>query len=114
MRANSQKGFSLLEMLFSVVIMLVASGAAFRALGYYQQNYGSTQLRADMHQGIRGALELMTQEVNQAGLLNFAPRTLSAAVTSSVTAQTVGLNSVDAIFVGEKLVVDTNDFQEEV
>src|SRR5262252_6459341 len=120
MKANSDKGFSLLEMLISLIILLIASGAAFRALAYYQLSYGSSQLRADMHMGVRSALELMAQEVNQAGLLPFGPpRKLSAAVSPSPTAQLVqvtagGVPNVSSIFVNEKLTIDTGSNQEDV
>ncbi len=115
MKANSDKGFSLLEMLISLIILLIASGAAFRALAYYQRSYGSSQLRADMHMGVRSALELMAQEVNQAGLLPFGPpRQLPAAVTPSATAQTVQVTSVNSIFVNEKLTIDSGSNQEDV
>src|SRR5262249_49560697 len=107
MKANSEKGFTLLEMLISVIILLIASGAAFRSLAYYQRSYGSSRLRADMHMGVRSALELMAQEVNQAGLLPFGPpRQLSAAVSASATAQPVQITSVNSIFVNEKLTID--------
>src|SRR5215470_13523596 len=100
MKANSDKGFSLLEMLISLIILLIASGAAFRALAYYQRSYGSSQLRADMHMGVRSALELMAQEVNQAGLLPFGPpRQLSGGVSASPSAQVAGVSSVSSIFV---------------
>src|SRR5215813_3278643 len=115
MKANSDKGFSLLEMLISLIILLIASGAAFRALAYYQRSYGSSQLRADMHMGVRSALELMAQEVNQAGLLPFGPpRQLPAAVTPSASAQPVQVTSVNSIFVNEKLTIDTGSNQEDV
>ena len=115
MKANSDKGFSLLEMLISLIILLIASGAAFRALAYYQRSYGSSQLRADMHMGVRSALELMAQEVNQAGLLPFGPpRQLPAAVTPSTSAQPVQVTSVNSIFVNEKLTIDTGSNQEDV
>jgi prepilin-type N-terminal cleavage/methylation domain-containing protein len=116
MKANSEKGFSLLEMLISVVILLITSGAAFYALAYYQRSYGSSQLRADMHMGVRAALELMAQEVNQAGLLPFGPpRQLSAAVSPSPTAQPVQVvTSVNSIFVNEMLTIDTGSNQEDV
>ena len=115
MKANSDKGFSLLEMLISLIILLIASGAAFRALAYYQRSYGSSQLRADMHMGVRNALELMAQEVNQAGLLPFGPpRQLPAAVTPSASAQAVQVTSVNSIFVNEMLTIDTGSNQEDV
>ena len=115
MKANSEKGFSLLEMLVSVAILVVASGAAFYALAYYQRSYSSTQLKADMHMGVRGALELMAQEVNQAGLLPFGPpRRLSGGVSASPSAQVAQLTSVSSIFVNEKLTIDTGANQEDV
>jgi len=115
MKANSEKGFSLLEMLISVIILLIASGAALYALVFYQRSYSSSQLRADMHMGVRDALELMAQEVNQAGLLPFGPpRQLPAAVTPSPSPQTVQVTSVNSIFVNEKLTIDTGSNQEDV
>ena len=113
----------MLEMLVSLAVLLVVSGAAFSALIYYQKSYGSEQLKADMHSSMRGAIELMTQEIGQAGCLNFAPRTLGAAVTASTSAQTVVLTSPTTvvlpssaadIFVGEQLLVDTGAAQERV
>jgi|SRR5215813_11562797 len=119
MKVNSEKGFSLLEMLISVVILLIASGAAFYALAYYQRSYGSSQLRADMHMGVRAALELMAQEVNQAGLLPFGdPRQLSAAVSACPSPCSspppVQISSVNSIFVNEMLTIDTGSNQEDV
>src|SRR5262249_10490405 len=97
------------------------SGAAFYALAYYQRSYSSSQLRADMHMGVRDALELMAQEVNQAGLLPFGPpRQLgAAAISASPTAQSVQITSggtpdVNSIFVNEKLTIDTGSNQEDV
>jgi len=119
MKANSEKGFSLLEMLISLVILLIASGAAFYALTYYQRSYGSSQLRADMHMGVRATLELMAQEVNQAGLLPFGPpRQLSAAVSACPSPCSspppVQISSVNSIFVNEMLTIDTGSNQEDV
>jgi prepilin-type N-terminal cleavage/methylation domain-containing protein len=115
MKAHSEKGFTLLEMLISVIILLIASGAAFRALAYYQRSYGSSRLQADMHMGVRSALELMAQEVNQAGMLPFGPpRQLSSAVSPSASAQAVQITSVNSIFVNEKLTIDTGSNQEDV
>jgi len=101
-------------MMISLVVLLVVTAAAFYALRYYQQSYGSTRLRAVMHEGVRGVVELMTQEVGQAGLLNLAPRRTTAAVNVSLTPQSVRLTSIDGIFVGESLIVDLGSNEETV
>jgi prepilin-type N-terminal cleavage/methylation domain-containing protein len=113
-RESANQGFSLIEMMISIVILLIISASAFQAMTYYQKNYVSTQLRIDMHSSMRAALELMTQEVGQAGLLSFAPTTLSGAVTSNSNAQSVNVGSTNGMFVGEKLLIDTGDLQEVV
>jgi prepilin-type N-terminal cleavage/methylation domain-containing protein len=110
----SNDGFTLLELLVSIILLLIVSGSAFRALSYYQKNYLSTQIRVDMHGGTRAALELMTQEIGQAGLLSFTPRQISVAVTGNASPQSVTLSSVTDIFIGEKLLVDTGNVQEVV
>lgn len=113
MRSSKRnRGFSLLEMMVSVAILLVITGAAFAALSQSQKAYGTQQLQADMHAGVRGTVELMTQEIGQAGSLNFAPQTIPSAVTGSTTAQAVTLSSAANIYVGEVLTVDTGSNQE--
>jgi len=107
-------GFSLLELLIAMVIMLIVTGAAFSAMTYLQKSTASSNLRAEMHSSMRAALELMTQEIGQAGSLNFTPKTLSAAVTANSAAQAVTLNSTTGIFVGEILVIDIGTPQERV
>jgi type II secretory pathway pseudopilin PulG len=114
MRSQQQAGFSLLELLVSIGVMIVVSGAAFSALNFSQKVYASQQLEADMHAGMRGTLELMEQEVGQAGALNFAPQTLTGTVVGSAASQTVPLSSSDNVFVGELLTVDTGASQEVV
>jgi prepilin-type N-terminal cleavage/methylation domain-containing protein len=106
-RRKKQDGFTLLEMVVSLTVMLIVAGAAFGALDRAQTVYGSQEMQADMHAELRGTFELMSQEIGQAGSLNFTPTTLSAAVTGSGTAQTVTLASSANIFVGEELTVDT-------
>jgi prepilin-type N-terminal cleavage/methylation domain-containing protein len=111
---NKNRGFSLLEVMISLVVLLIVTGVVFYAMAYYQRSYGSTRLRAVMHEGVRGAVDLMSQEVGQAGVLDFTTRLTSAAITASLTPQTVTLNSVSSIFVGEDLIVDTNATEESV
>src|SRR5262245_22097976 len=111
---NKSRGFSLIEIMISLLVLMVVSGAAFSALAYYQKNYGSTRMRAVMHEGVRGAVELISQEVGQAGLLDFTTQTTSAAIPALPYQQTATLFSVDSIFNGEILVVDTSTQEESV
>jgi len=113
-RLSQSKGFSLIEMLVSLAVMLIVSGAAFYAMNFAQKQYGSQQLQADMHAGLRGAFEVMTQEIGQAGSLNLTPTTItpSAVTLGSSTAQTVGIGSAANVFVGEVLTVDAGSNQE--
>jgi hypothetical protein len=66
-----------------------------------------------MHSSVRGATELLQQEVGQAGLVSTpAPVTLSAAVAAG--SQTVGVSSAASLFVGEKVLMDAGENQEVV
>lgn len=109
---DKNDGFSLVELVVSMTVLLIVAGATLTALSYAERLYGSQQSQVDMHAGLRGSFELLTQEVGQAGSLNFVPQTLSANVTGSGSAQTVTLSSATNIFVGEQLTVDTGSFQE--
>jgi prepilin-type N-terminal cleavage/methylation domain-containing protein len=109
---NKSRGFSLIEVMISLLVLLVVAGAAFYALAYYQRNYGSSRARAVIHEGMRGAVELIAQEVGQAGLLDFTTTTTSAAITAQIGPQTVTLGSVNSIFNNEILIVGTADTEE--
>ena len=111
-KRQKEGGFSLVELLISLLILLLVSGTAFQAMSYYQKSYMSTQIQVDMHGAMRAALELLTQEIGQAGLLSFAPRTLTGAVTGSSNPQSVALSSMTDVFVGEKLLIDAGNSQE--
>jgi type II secretory pathway pseudopilin PulG len=63
----SAAGFSLLEMLASVVIMLVLLGAVFAFLFQVQKKMQGSQVVSESNQTARAAMELMTQEIGQAG-----------------------------------------------
>ena len=116
-RRRNVCGFSLLELLASISILLVIAAGVFSALAYYLGAYQRTQLTADMHDTTRSAIDLMTQEIGQAGLLSSSSSqltTLSAAVTASATSQNASLTSTAGLFVGEKLTMDIGSNQEVV
>lgn len=109
---DKNDGFSMLELLVSLTVLLIIAGGALSVLSYSQKLYSSQQSESDMHAGLRGTFELLTQEIGQAGALNFAPQTLTANVTGSNSAQTVTVSSVANVFVGEELTIDTGPSQE--
>src|SRR5262245_7402705 len=107
-RTDPEAGFNLPELLIAMAIMLLISGAAVTAL----LKMGSTQAtvwnRTQMHSGIRGATEVLQQEVGQAGRVSLpASVTLSGAVSLLPgTPQTVAVSSATGMFVGERLTID--------
>jgi prepilin-type N-terminal cleavage/methylation domain-containing protein len=112
---QTESGFSLLELVASISILLVIAGAAFSAMSSYQGMYQRTELTSDIHDTTRSAIDLMAQEIGQAGLLSSTSNqvtTLGAAVTGSGTAQSVAVTSASGVFVGEKLLVDVGSHQE--
>jgi prepilin-type N-terminal cleavage/methylation domain-containing protein len=111
---SGQSGFSLIELMVSLTVLLFVAGIALTALVSAQKIYTSQQSQVDMHAGLRGAFELLTQEIGQAGALNFPPVTLTATVHGSSTAQNAPVSSAASVFVGEKLVIDTSSSQETI
>jgi len=98
----------------SLTVMLLIAGAALAAMSRCIQIWNGQQMQADMHAGLRSTFQLMTQEIGQAGALNFTPQTLSVAVIGSPSAQSITLSSTANLFVGEKITIDTGTSQETV
>jgi prepilin-type N-terminal cleavage/methylation domain-containing protein len=108
----SSAGFSLLELLVSMAVLLVISGGVLSVIGFYQKSFTRTEVRSDMYENVRGVAELMTQEIGQAGLVSLPASTLSSVVASSVLAQTVNVSSTTSMFVNEQLLVDAGNSEE--
>jgi prepilin-type N-terminal cleavage/methylation domain-containing protein len=122
---KSESGFSLLELMVSMAVMLVISGAAVGAILKMTTTQATVWNRTQMHSGIRGATEVLQQEVGQAGRVtlisgsstcvnNTAVPCLNAFVTGSTTPQTVAVTSICGMFIGERLTVDVGSVQETV
>jgi prepilin-type N-terminal cleavage/methylation domain-containing protein len=115
--AHRQSGFSLLELLVSVLIITVLMAIVFQFLEINQKRHRSQQLMAEVTQGGRGAFEVMAQELNQAGYN--PPFTVSKRVGGSgPTAPGTGLISFPIaagtspatknVFYGTRLVIGNN------
>ena len=121
---KSESGFSLIELMVAMAVMLLISGAAITAVLKLSTTQSTIWNRTQMHSGIRGATEVLQQEVGQAGRIalisgsstctnNTAVPCLNAAVTAG-TAQTVNVTSICGMFIGENLAVDVGSSQETI
>jgi Tfp pilus assembly protein PilW len=113
--ARLSRGFTLVELLISLFVLMVITGAVFSLIGYQQTTSQTEQLKDDMYQSLRGAVELMAQEIGQAGLVSLPSNpqpTLFQAVTVNALAQAVTVSSTTSMFVGENLLVDNGTSEE--
>jgi type II secretory pathway pseudopilin PulG len=110
---RGERGLSLIEMMISMTVLMVVCATVMKGvLGLTDVSQMVTN-RTDMHNGVRNATELLTQEVGQAGRIALpAPVTLAAAGAIGNLAITV--DSTAGMFLGEKLLVGTDQEQETV
>lgn len=109
-RSSEPRGFSLIEVLISVMIITVLMSAVFQFMRFTQQRYRGDQLLAERNQGARSALELMTQELQQAGhnpnlTVN---RSLTAAVTPTGGKVDIAVNDTTGIFYGNLVEIGSS------
>ena len=110
---QSDQGFSLTEALIAVAMLLVLFSSAIPAL---QQTTKVSRVVGDtsaMHGSVRGATELLQQEIGQAGRVSL-PGPVTLAGTVAIGPATVSLSSATGLFVGAHVVVGTGDNAETV
>ena len=105
-------GFSLLELMVSMVILSLIMGGFISALSTSEQSYARTELGSDMYENVRSVAELLAQEIGQAGLVSLPTTTITAAVTIGATIATVSQTA--SMYVGEQLLVDAGSANEEL
>ena len=112
-RQDFEAGFTLIELIVSMVTLLVVSGTVTAALMQITNAELTLWNRTQMHSGVRSATELLQQEVGQAGRVVLpAAATLTGGVAPGTSA--VGVSDVAGMFVGEQLVVGTGASEETV
>ncbi len=113
LRQESEAGFTLIELIVSMVTLLVISGTVTAALMQLTNAELTLWNRTQMHSGVRSATELLQQEVGQAGRVALpAAATLAGGVAPGTSA--VAVSDVAGMFVGEQLTVGTGAFEETV
>jgi prepilin-type N-terminal cleavage/methylation domain-containing protein len=113
-----QKGFSLIELLVSLAILVIVAGTVIAGMINTTRSQGTVMNRTQVHASVRNATELMEQEIGQAGKLGSSPglqfSTAIAAVGSATpTLTATSGTATDGLFVGEQLVVDPSTTNEE-
>lgn len=106
-------GFSLPELLVSVLVLAVIVGTAAQLLLLAVNGQRTMWNRTQMHSSVRGAIELLQQEVGQAGLIAL-PGPAALTTDAAVGAQTVSVSSTAGLFVGVQVVVGAGAGQETV
>jgi prepilin-type N-terminal cleavage/methylation domain-containing protein len=108
-------GFSLLELMVALVILLSVTGIVMNAIMQMTLTQGTIGNRTEMHSSIRSATEVLQQEIGQAGRIPALPSyvTLSlpvlagSAVTATVTCATISTTPcVTGMFNNELLQID--------
>jgi len=99
-------GFSLLEMMVSLVVLLIVMSIVMSGMAQLTAGQGTIVNRTEMHRSVRGATELLQQEVGQAGRISLpATVALSAAASASSSAESVAVSSTAGMYVGMYLDV---------
>ncbi|MGH7461886.1 MAG: PilW family protein [Longimicrobiales bacterium] len=108
----ASRGFSLLELLISMVVLTIVMGALMQFMGMLQQRYTREQRAAGASQTGKTVLELLAMDTGQAGYLGGGETTTTANITADPAAQPailVNLNNIfNNIYVNRVLIVDLN------
>ena len=89
-RARTESGFSLIELLIATGLLLIISGVVTNALIQMTHSQKTIWNRTEMHSGIRGATELLQQEVGQAGRVTL-PSAGTILLQSSIDASGISM-----------------------
>ncbi len=101
-------GFTLTELLPSMAILSLLMAAILGFMTQVQKRSQGSQVSSEASQSARGALEVLTQDIGQAGYNpNFpANKTISSAILASADPQCVTLNDLSRINPGDWISVD--------
>jgi len=117
-------GFSLLEAMIAIAILVTVSGVVVAGMLQMTKTQGTIANRTQMHSSVRNATEFLQQEIGQAGrvvlpppgaglcLGNFVQLTTPVVLTGAASSPTVC--STNGMYVGEQVVVDSGTNRETV
>src|SRR5215204_4652972 len=88
---HSESGYTLIELMISVAILMVVSGTALDGVFRLTKVNQTVSNRTQMHSGVRNATELLQQEVGQAGRVAL-PHTVRLGGAVAAAPETVLVN----------------------
>src|SRR5438046_9600578 len=74
MKRKQQAGFTLLETMVSLFVLLGISAIVMNGMKQMMMTQGTIANRTEMHTSVRGAAELLEQEIGQGGGIALPPR----------------------------------------
>jgi len=113
-KTKAEHGFSLPELLISLLIFLPVVGATFSLFSVSMGEHGSEQSSAEITQEARSALEMMTLEIAQAGTHRDMGTRTSSAVAGSPNEQSISLASSVGFTAGDYVDIDLGSSNEEL
>jgi prepilin-type N-terminal cleavage/methylation domain-containing protein len=96
-----QKGFSLLELLTSLLILAVVSGAVFEQINRMQNRSSSEAMKLDMNQQARDFLDQTVRDLHTAGYPNATMYSNPLAFPSKVAAGLVSVSPTQILMEGD-------------
>jgi prepilin-type N-terminal cleavage/methylation domain-containing protein len=95
------RGFSLLEMLISLLLLAVVSGAVFEQINRMQQRSSSEAIKVDMSQQAREFLDQTVRDLHMAGYPNASMYSNPTTYPSMVAAGLVSVSSTQILLEGD-------------
>lgn len=125
MMRKTQAGFTLLETMVSLVILLGVSAVIMSGLVQMMKTQGTITNRTEMHSSVRSATELLQQEIGQAGKISLptpppggwqllAPVAVGATPDTPITVLNLSFTPGMNLYEGEWVTVDANIQRETV
>ena len=121
MMREKQVGFSLLETMASLAVLLIVGGIVMTGMTQLMKTQASVANRTDMHSSVRSATELLQQEIGQAGKISLGSPSANVSLQSAVTAGAASPfsliasdNSTVMVYPNEYLWVDVGSKQEAI
>src|ERR1700727_2284019 len=101
LRNNGARGFTLLEMLISLLILAVVSGAVFAQINRMQQRSSSEAIKVDMSQQARDFLDQTVRDLHMSGYPNATMYSNPLAFPSKVAAGLVSVSPTQILMEGD-------------